>query len=82
MSLFVCDECKCIENTALGHYWGSEVTRFKDSSKNGKVLCSECAPAEFEDGSINPNWGKWHNKFEKRTVNESAKILKEKERLK
>lgn len=75
MPLFVCDECNCIENTALGHYWGRNHTKFKDSSKNGKVLCSECAPSEFEDGSINSNWGKWHNQFEKRKAEKSDTVI-------
>ena len=24
MSLFICENCGCIENTALGFYWGRE----------------------------------------------------------
>ena len=33
MSLFKCEKCGCVENTALSTYWFSE-----------KKLCSECDP--------------------------------------
>lgn len=33
MSIFMCKECKCIENTALSNYWFEY-----------KKLCSECDP--------------------------------------
>jgi hypothetical protein len=49
MSLFVCDDCGCVENTALagpGGYWGR--TRL-----DGKARCSAC----------NPKVGKWHGHF-------------------
>ena len=36
MSLFVCEKCECIENTALGHYWGQD-----------KKLCSECGRGKW-----------------------------------
>ena len=35
MSLFICEKCKCIENTALCGYW------YKG---NKPALCSECDP--------------------------------------
>jgi len=35
MSLFACEECQCIENTATCMYW---------SRGDGKKLCSECDP--------------------------------------
>lgn len=35
MSLFVCDQCNCIENTACCGYWWRG---------DGKKLCSECDP--------------------------------------
>lgn len=75
MPLFICEECNCIENTALGHYWGRNHVKFKDASKNGKTLCSECAPSEFEDGSIYPKWGKWHGQFEKRHALPTDKVI-------
>ena len=50
MSLFQCDKCGCVENTALSNWaWN------KYEKKNPEELCSECDP------SIN----KWHNQFPK-----------------
>lgn len=40
MSLYECEECHCVENTALGDYWGAKL--------DGKpVRCSECADGEW-----------------------------------
>jgi hypothetical protein len=64
MPLFICENCGAIENTSLGHYWSRNHIKFKDSSMNGKALCSECIPLEFEDGS-KAGKGKWHNHFPK-----------------
>jgi hypothetical protein len=36
MSLFVCSECRCIENTALSHFW------FRP--ERDTALCSDCDP--------------------------------------
>lgn len=33
MSLYQCEQCGAMENTALGSYWGEE-----------RKLCSECGP--------------------------------------
>jgi len=60
---FVCDVCDVIENTACGFYWGRNHDRWKESKLNGKALCSQCAPAEYRDGSENKYGGKWHGKF-------------------
>lgn len=78
MPIFICDECKCMENTALGHYWSRESTKFKDTSKNNKALCSECSPSEYSDGSLREKGGKWHGRFEKRfpTPDEIRESLK------
>lgn len=68
---FICDECDAIENTALGFYWGrnrkadEQNSLWKDSSLNGKALCSECTPSEYRDGSKKTNGGIWHGKFPK-----------------
>jgi len=64
MPLFICENCGCIENTALGHYWSRKHVKFKDEKMNDKALCSECTPLEFSDGSRAGN-GKWHNHFPK-----------------
>jgi len=68
MSLFICENCGVIENTALGHFWAKDAVKFKDSNMNGKALCSECAPCEYEDGSKS-KYGKWHGKFPREKFN-------------
>ena len=35
MSLFVCQKCAVVENTALSHFW---------LRGTGKALCSQCDP--------------------------------------
>jgi hypothetical protein len=37
MSLFMCRQCGCIENTACCHYWG-------DTADGDPPVCSECDP--------------------------------------
>lgn len=36
MPVFVCDNCGCLENTALSNFWGR--------TKGEPALCSECDP--------------------------------------
>lgn len=72
MPLFICDECSAIENTALGFTNGEFYPNlWKDTSKNGKKLCSECAPAEYADGSP-CRGGKWHGEFPKVIATEAT----------
>lgn len=65
MSLYQCEKCGCIENTALGFYWSRHDEAFRErlGEDFGKALCSECMPCIgngiFKEG------GKWHGKFEK-----------------
>ena len=66
MPLFVCDICGCVDNTALGHYWGRDRDSFGKPELLGKMLCSECTPDTYKDGTKNPDGGKWHGKFPKR----------------
>lgn len=69
MSTYICTKCGCIDNTACGgNYWmvKSKLASFKDEYANNNVLCVECTPTEYSDGSINTEKGKWHNKFPKR----------------
>lgn len=70
MPLFICEKCKCIENTATGHYWRRGMTKWKDSSLDGLALCSECEPTEYADGSLNGEGGKWHGRFEKKIIDD------------
>lgn len=70
MSVYICDNCDVIENTALGLY------HFKDHESvleeyRGKALCSQCAPNQiFVDGSTYHKYGKWHGRFERKIVTE------------
>lgn len=68
MPCYVCAKCGCIENTALGHYWGRNNIFFKEGSISeelkGKPLCSECTPLLYSDGS-HAGTGRWHGRFPK-----------------
>jgi len=80
MSTYICEKCGCIDNTACGgNYWavsysiskfkkdGTAIKKcFKDEYANTHVLCVECTPAEYSDGSIKREAGKWHNMFLKK----------------
>jgi hypothetical protein len=59
VSLFVCEECRTIENTALSDFWLRNV----DGGK-GRALCSAC----------DPDIGKWHGRFERRTYDGSQVV--------
>ena len=66
MSLYQCDQCGCIENTAVGHY---HCRSMKDMFLNehkylDKKLCSVCGPKFFKDGTPTGH-GKWHGKFDR-----------------
>jgi hypothetical protein len=54
MSLFVCEKCNCVDNTATSRYW-NQMMEARDKGKEFKPLCSEC----------DPELGRWHGKFPK-----------------
>lgn len=73
MGLFICEKCKCVENTALGHYWSRKYKDdyvWDDDNKNyaGNPLCSECGPKKYLDTNKPTGFGKWHGKFPKTHV--------------
>ena len=76
MPLFVCEICGCLDNTALGFYWPKEIAlkdKWFEDKFLGKAMCSECTPTVDRYGEplkINDYYGKWHNKFEKKTWKE------------
>lgn len=72
MPLFLCDKCKCIDNTALGWYW-SRNSGCAPKEMEGLALCSECAPVFFKDGTKTEHNGKWHSKFPKKNLEEYKK---------
>ena len=55
MPIFMCEECGCIENTALSNFWD----RYYDAVDKPKpALCSEC----------DPDIKKWHGSWEKKSA--------------
>lgn len=69
MSLFNCENCGVVENTALSpSYWSRKRVEIYDwtgiEERKGMALCSECAPTRFSDGKP-CGTGKWHGKFKK-----------------
>ena len=50
MSLFICDRCHTMDNTALGQYWGTD-----------EKLCSGCDPTPLHGG---PPFT-WHGRWER-----------------
>lgn len=86
MGLFVCHKCKCVENTATGHWWcRKKIEMFvwlpEHDGHKGEGLCSECMPIDFSDYSGKNGTGKWHGKFPKEHIDdflksESAKYYK------
>ena len=66
MSLFQCENCGCLENTALSCQGFKIMARLFDWSYapelKGLRLCSACGPANYNnDGPT--EFGKWHNVF-------------------
>lgn len=70
MPCFICSKCECVENTALGHWWSRggdhDLFIWPEGMEQyyGKGLCSECAPIQYNDGSLS-RFGTWHGKFPK-----------------
>jgi len=66
MSLYQCDKCGCVENSALGHYHSVNVRDLWPDEYVGKKLCSECGPPTYRSGEVCKKFGKWHDAFEKK----------------
>lgn len=64
MSLYQCEKCGVIENTAVGFYHCRDLFDWSEEFK-GKKLCSECGPPRFPGGE-ETGWGKWHGMWEKK----------------
>lgn len=69
MSLFQCESCGAVENTALSLQGGNgyaekffDWTGYED--KKGKRLCSACLPDKNSAGEPH-EYGKWHGEFSK-----------------
>jgi hypothetical protein len=67
MSLYQCQNCGCVENTASGHYWSRDQRHFNwvgIEDRAGKKLCSACGPVAFASGEPT-RLGRWHGRFER-----------------
>jgi len=66
MSIYQCENCGCVENTALGHYHCRNMKNmFLNEEKYlNKKLCSSCGPKFYKDGKPT-EYGKWHNRFDR-----------------
>ena len=69
MSLFQCDICGCVENTACSSQ--GCISFFADyfnwdgmEEQKGKLHCSACAPRLYADGEPT-EYGMWHNRFKR-----------------
>jgi hypothetical protein len=63
------------------NYWAVEANLncYKDDYYNKNIVCTECTPSEYDDGSLNKDAGKWHNKFSKNhwsKIGSKEKIIK------
>lgn len=65
MSLYQCERCGCVENTATGWYWHRNSVRLTPPEFLGKALCCVCAPTHYASGEPNTKSGKWHNRFKR-----------------
>lgn len=66
MSLFQCENCGCLENTALSAQGFKIMKHLFDWSyapeREGLRVCSACGPSRYRDG--NPTkFGEWHKVF-------------------
>lgn len=66
MSLFQCQVCGCVENTALSAQGFAMMAHLFDWSyapeRQGLKLCSACGPSRYNDGT-DTKYGKWHRQF-------------------
>lgn len=67
MSLFQCENCGCVENTALSSQGFVGIfEKYYDWSyapeRKGMKLCSACGPEKYSDGE-DTEYGKWHKVF-------------------
>lgn len=67
MSLFQCENCGCVENTALSSQgFNGFFEKFFDwgyaPELKGKKLCSACGPVKYSDGD-DTEYGRWHGVF-------------------
>lgn len=66
MSLFQCEKCGCVENTACTSLsWRPELYNWSGMEEfKGKELCCVCSPLKYRDGN-DTGHGVWHNRFKR-----------------
>ncbi len=81
MSLFQCEECGCIDNTALSSQGFKYSHPYFDwtgiEDRRGKMLCCACGPTLYSDGVVS-KYGVWHGNHE-RVFFEKGKYFTNKE---
>lgn len=65
VSLYQCDKCSCVENTALGHYHCRGMPEMWPAEYVNKKLCSACGPPKYRNGEPNEDCGQWHGRFKR-----------------
>ncbi len=69
MSLFQCEICGCVENTACAMQGFRMMAENFDwagiEERKGKLCCSVCGPTKFADGEPT-EFGAWHNQFDRK----------------
>jgi len=71
VSLFVCEECGCVENTALGHWWSRNETVWPEEYR--RALCSEHGPPTYPSGQ-STKFGEWHGRFPQEMAETGDKV--------
>jgi hypothetical protein len=88
MAMYICENCGCVENTALGNWWVRDTNNrlavnpvTNKPFPNGMALCSACAPDKFVDGKYRhiyrdnkPRTQGWHNQFNRQLWDGSTKV--------
>ena len=67
MSLYQCEVCGCLENTAPGMQPNTPTKWFDWTGieeRKGKHLCSVCGPTKYRDGTPT-KYGVWHGMFDR-----------------
>ncbi len=68
MSLFQCEVCGCVENTACAAQGFKMMADCFDwfgiEDRNGKKICSACGPTKYSNGKPT-EFGVWHGRFKR-----------------
>lgn len=68
MSLFQCENCGCVENTACSAQGFKIMAHLFDwagaEDRKGKKVCSACGPTKYNDGRLT-EFGVWHGQFKR-----------------